>query len=62
LLTSGRFSLAGRATYDIENSAVGVAGELVLGGVTNEALIVGESDPGRGDTVTFRGHLSVAVQ
>jgi hypothetical protein len=41
-----------RATYDIEDGALGVAGELVLGGVTNQTLVVGESDPGRSDTVT----------
>jgi hypothetical protein len=51
-----------RATYDVENGVVGVAGELVLGGVTNEALLVGESDPGRCDTVTCRGHLSIAIR
>lgn len=53
---------ARRSTYDIENGAVGVAGELVLGGVTNETLIVGESDPGRCDTVTWRGQLSVVLE
>jgi hypothetical protein len=31
---------------------VGVAGELVLGGVTDKALVVVEGDPGRSDTVT----------
>jgi hypothetical protein len=62
LLVNCDYSLPERATYDIENSAVGVAGELVLGGVTNEALLVGESDPGRCDTVTCKGHLSVAVR
>lgn len=53
---------ARRSTYDIEDGAVRVAGELVLGGVTNETLIVGEGDPGRCDTVTCKGHLSATAQ
>lgn len=32
-------------TYDIEDSPVGVAGELILGGVSDKALLVGEGDP-----------------
>ena len=51
-----------RATYDVEDGALGVAGELVLGGVTDQTLVVGESDPGRSDTVTCRERLSAAVR
>jgi len=32
-------------TYDIEDGAGGVAGELVLGGVSDKTLLVGEGDP-----------------
>jgi hypothetical protein len=46
-------------TYDVKNSVVGVAGELVLCGVTDKTLLFGESDPGGSDTVTCKGHLSV---
>jgi hypothetical protein len=38
---------------------VGVAGELVLGGVTDEALLVVEGDPGRSNTVTWRTPVSM---
>lgn len=62
LLVNCQSSLLGHATHDVENGTVGVAGELVLGGVTNEALLVGEGDPGRCDTVTCKGHSSVAVR
>jgi hypothetical protein len=40
------------ATYDVENGAAGIAGELVLCGVSNKTLVIGEGDPGRSDTVT----------
>lgn len=39
-----------------------VAGELVLGGVTDETFLVGEGDPRRCDTVTCRGHLSATAR
>lgn len=39
-------------THNVEDGSVGVARVLVLGGVTNEAFLVGESDPRRSDTVT----------
>ena len=41
-----------QATHNVEDGVRGVAGELVLGGVTDEALLVVEGDPGRSDTVT----------
>jgi hypothetical protein len=47
--------------YDVEDSPMGVAGVLVLCGVSNEALVVGEGYPRRCDTVTSRGHLSAWV-
>jgi hypothetical protein len=40
------------AAYDVEDGAVRVAGVLVLGGVSNEALVIGEGDPRWCDTVT----------
>lgn len=42
-----RFSL-----LDIINGVCGVSGGLVLCGVTNQSLLVGESDIGWGDTVS----------
>ena len=38
---------------DIENSVVRVGGGLVLGRVTNQALLVGKGDVGRSDSVTL---------
>lgn len=38
---------------DVEDSALGVGGILVLGGVTNETLLIGESNVRRGNTVSL---------
>lgn len=38
---------------DIEHGALGVGGVLVLGGVTDEALLIGEGNVGRSDTVSL---------
>lgn len=38
---------------DIEDGVVGVRGGLVLGGITNQTLILGEGDVRRCDTVTL---------
>jgi len=46
-------------THDIEDCPVRVAGVLVLCGVSNKALLVGEGDPRRCDTVTCKRHLSI---
>lgn len=51
-------SMRGRGNWgpgllDIEDSVGRVGGGLVLGGVTDEALLIGESDVGRSDTVTL---------
>ena len=40
-------------THDVEDGPVGVACVLVLCGVSNKALLVGEGDPGGSDTVTL---------
>lgn len=45
--------------YDIEDGSVGVGGELVLGGVSDQALLVCEGDPRGSDTVTWRANWSV---
>jgi hypothetical protein len=49
--------LAGRriSVYilDIVDSVLGVCGGLVLGGVSNETLLLGEGDVGRSDSVTL---------
>jgi hypothetical protein len=50
----------GGATYDVEDGAVGVAGVLVLGGVSDETLVIGEGDPRWCDTVTWRRLLAQA--
>lgn len=42
---NSRSTSAIRYTHDIEDCPVGVAGELVLGGVSNKAFLVGEGDP-----------------
>jgi hypothetical protein len=39
---------------DVEDGPVGVAGVLILRGVTNQALFVGKSDPRGCDTVSCR--------
>lgn len=38
---------------NIEDGALGVGGVLILGGVTNEALLIGESNVRRGNTVSL---------
>ena len=48
-------------TYDIENSPVGVAGELVLGGISDETLIVCKGYPRWSNTVTWVGIGSVEM-
>jgi len=45
--------LATNHTLDVEDSALGVGGILVLGGVTNEALLIGEGNVRRGNTVSL---------
>jgi len=40
-------------TLSIEDGVGGVGGVLVLGGISDETLILGEGDIGRGDTVTL---------
>lgn len=40
-------------TLGIEDSVVGVHGDLVLGGITNETLGVGETDEGGSGAVTL---------
>jgi hypothetical protein len=42
-----------KVLLDVENGALGVGGVLVLGGITDEALLIGESNIGRGDTVSL---------
>jgi len=32
-------------THDVEDGSVGVAGVLVLGGVSDKTLVIGEGDP-----------------
>lgn len=44
----------GQISYDIENSPVGVASELILRGVSDKAFVVGESYPRGCDTVTCK--------
>ena len=45
--------LPSNKTLDVEDGAAGVAGELVLCGVTDKALLVVPGDPRRSDTVTL---------
>jgi hypothetical protein len=47
--------------YDVEDGPVGVAGVLVLCGVSNKALVVRKGHPRRCNTVTCRSHLSACV-
>lgn len=42
----------GRSSLDIEDGVGGVSGGLVLGGVTDESLLLGECDVRWGDTVS----------
>jgi hypothetical protein len=51
--------LGGVCSLDVENRVVGVGGGLVLGGVTDEALLIGEGDVGGSDTVTCRVPVSM---
>lgn len=39
-------------SYNIEDGPVGIAGELILGGISDKTLLVCESYPRRCDTVT----------
>lgn len=45
--------LATDETLDVENGSVGVGRSLVLGGVTNKSLLIGEGDIRRGNTVSL---------
>lgn len=45
LLDIGVLEVAADQTLGVEDSVGGVLGSLVLGGVTNEALVLGEADP-----------------
>ena len=45
--------LAADKTLDVEDGAERVGRSLVLGGVTNESLIIGEGDIRRGNTVSL---------
>jgi hypothetical protein len=44
--------LAANETLDVEDGVVGVRGGLVLGGVSDESLLIGEGNVGGGDTVS----------
>lgn len=45
--------LASNQSLDIENGSLRVTGELILCGISDEAFIIGESDPGRCNSVTL---------
>ena len=45
--------LATNQSLDVENCPVWVVRELILGGVADKSLLVGEGDPGRCDTITL---------
>lgn len=45
--------LASNQSLDIEDRSFWVASELILCGVSDEAFIIGECDPGRCDSVTL---------
>ena len=45
--------LATDETLDVEDGSVGVGRSLVLGGVTNKSLLIGEGDIRRGNTVSL---------
>lgn len=47
--------LASDKTLGIEDSVASVLRSLVLGGVSDKALLVGEGDPRGGDTVAWKG-------
>jgi hypothetical protein len=45
--------MAFRLAYDVKDGPVGVAGVLILCGVSDKALLIGEGDPGRCNTITL---------
>lgn len=51
----------GRSSLDIEDGVGGVSGGLVLGGVTDESLLLGECDVRWGDTVSYEAAESVKL-
>lgn len=53
LLNISIAELASNQSLDIENSSLWVAGELILGCVSDEAFVIGEGNPGRCDSVTL---------
>lgn len=59
-LLAGEFEvgLEGLCLLDVEDGVVRVRGGLVLRGITDEALLVGEGDVGGSDTVTCGGPVS----
>jgi hypothetical protein len=52
----------GECSLDVEDRVVRVGGGLVLGGVTDEALLIGEGDVGGSDTVTCRESVSMGKE
>lgn len=52
-LDLGISELSANQSLGVENSVVGVHGDLILGGISNESLRVVESNIGRGGSVTL---------
>ena len=50
--------LAADEALDVEDGAEGVGGGLVLGGVSDEPLLIGEGDIRGGDTVSWKFNVS----
>mmetsp|Transcript_29898 Transcript_29898/g.95790 ORF Transcript_29898/g.95790 Transcript_29898/m.95790 type:complete len:670 (+) Transcript_29898:1155-3164(+) len=53
MLNSGIGILPADEALDVEDSVLRVQGSLVLGGISDQPLVVGEGNPRRGDTVTL---------